>query len=77
VSKQYHFVVCYDTETNEFEVDYDTQDAKFDYAPVYDTTTGEWEGYSDELNDDNSTYNRAADAVYFAMRKLTLREEVR
>ena len=30
MGKQIHFVVCYDTETKQFEIDYDTLDAKFD-----------------------------------------------
>ena len=70
MAKQYHFVVVYDTETDEFEADYDTQEAKFDDRPIYDTESGEWEDYGEELDDDNSTYNRAADALYFALRSL-------
>jgi hypothetical protein len=77
MGKQYHFVVVYDTETNEFEVDYDTQEAKFDNEPIWNNQTEEWEGFGEELDDDNSTYNRVADALYFAVRDLKPREEIK
>jgi hypothetical protein len=74
MAKQYHFVVVYDEETGEFSLDYDTQDVKFDNRPVYDTDADEWENCAGHTDDDNSTYNRAADAIFFAVRDLPLRE---
>ena len=74
MSKQYHFVVRYDAEANEFDVDYDTQDAKFWPGPIYDVKRDLWVRLDDELYDDDSPYNRAADALYLAMLNLKPRE---
>jgi hypothetical protein len=70
MSKQYHFVVVYDGETGEFDVDYETQDVRFHDGPIYDTDQDSWTRIGDELFDDNSPYNRSADALYRAMREL-------
>lgn len=73
-SRQIHFVVLYDSESNEFEMDYETQDARFDDGYIYNTHTNEWSKVSeDELGDDNSEYCRAADTLYDAIRDLKLR----
>lgn len=42
MSKQYHFVVQFDTETNEFSLDIDTLNANFNSGVIFDTTTQEW-----------------------------------
>lgn len=60
MSKQYHFVVCYDTETNEFSLDIDSLDANFWNGEVYDTETDEWCGrLIDEATE--LAYNEAED----------------
>ena len=74
MAKQHHFVVCYDEDTEEFTLDFDTQESKFDGKPIYDEKTNEWLDISGEIDDDNSIYNRSADAVFFAIRDLKLRE---
>lgn len=71
--KQYHFVVFYNETTGHFELDFDTQEAKFDGKPIFDESKNEWLGISGETYDENSVYNRAADALFFATRELTLR----
>lgn len=69
--RQYHFVVMYNAETGEFEMDYDTQDAKFQNAPIYNPDTDEWEELEEEhFMDDNTTYNRSGDALALALRDL-------
>jgi hypothetical protein len=70
MSKQYHFVVFYDSETEEFTLDYDTQDERFNGEPVWNEETGEWESLGEVWEDDNSDYNRAGDALYRALRTL-------
>ena len=75
MGKQHHFVVVFDEETNEFSVDYDTQDIKFDNKPIYDPAEDEWLNVAGEIDDDNSIYNRAADALYEAITNLPLREK--
>lgn len=74
--RQYHFVVHYDAETGEFEMDYETQDGKFIDGPVYNPENDTWEdlAHNEHLDDDNSTYNRSADALAEAIRDLKLRE---
>lgn len=42
MSKQYHFVVQFDTESKEFSLDIDTLNANFNNGVVFDTTTQEW-----------------------------------
>lgn len=42
MSKQYHFVVQFDTETNEFSLDIDTLNANFNSGVIFDTETQEW-----------------------------------
>ena len=74
MSKQYHFVVRYDAEANEFDVDYETQDVRFYDGPIYDVNQDQWLRLDDELDDDDSPYNRAADALYLAMLNLKPRE---
>lgn len=66
--KQYHFVVMYNAETGEFEMDYDSLDAKFHEGSAWNEDTGEWE--RPDWEDDNSTYNRAGDALAMALRDL-------
>ena len=71
MSKQYHFVVYYDSESKTWEMDYQTQDAKFDGAPIFDSETGEWEFLADDVwEDDESVYNRAGDLLARAVNKL-------
>lgn len=73
---QYHFVVMYDDETNEFQMDYDTQEAKFNGAPLFDTTTNQWVTLTEEhFGKDETTYNRAADLLYSLVEYLPLKEE--
>lgn len=74
MAKQHHFVVFFDEETGEFTLDFDTQEAKFDGKPIYDADADEWLDISGEIDDDNSIYNRSADALFFAIKNLPLRE---
>jgi hypothetical protein len=68
MARQYHFVVQYNDETNEYWMDYDSQEAKFDNCPIYNTETDEWERLTEEHFDDDSTiYNRAGDALSHAV----------
>jgi hypothetical protein len=43
MSKQYYFVVFYDTETKEWRSDPEREDAVFDNDRVWDTEKDEWE----------------------------------
>ena len=62
---QYHFVVMYDIETGEFQMDYDTQDAVFSDGPVFDKETQEWRLLEDEeWENDGTSYNTAGDALF-------------
>lgn len=45
MSKQYHFVVLYDTATKRWRVDPETLDAHFHNGEVWDTDSEEWEGF--------------------------------
>ena len=42
MGKQYHFVVQFDTETNEFSLDIDTLYANFRSGVIFDTDKQEW-----------------------------------
>jgi len=70
--KQYHFVVMYDAETGEFEMDYDSLSTRFhDGESIFNNATQEWERVTDDIwENDGSTYNRAGDALADAIREL-------
>ena len=42
MSKQYHFVVQFDTESKEFSLDIDTLNANFNSGVAFDTIEQEW-----------------------------------
>ena len=76
MAREYHFVVFYDEQTDSFELDYDTQDSKFQGSPIFDKDTGEWERLEpNHWADDGSVYNKAADLLYRTMQHLSLEEE--
>jgi hypothetical protein len=71
MARQYHFVVHYDDILDEYWLDYDTQEAKFDNSPIYNTDTDQWERLTEEhFDDDNTVYNRSADALARAIQTL-------
>lgn len=73
---QYHYVIMYDDETDEFQMDYDTQDVKFNGAPLFDTKTDTWvELEENHWADDSTTYNKAADLLYNTLQHLSLEED--
>lgn len=62
---QYHWVVCYDAETAEFTLDYDTMSAVFPDGTVFDKRTDEWRLLEDdEWQEDGTIYNNAGDALF-------------
>jgi len=63
MSKQYHFVVVYDTETKEWSTEPDVS-MNFDSGDVWDTDTQEW-----EFNTcDTAEQNAITDAIAVIMR---------
>lgn len=77
MSRQIHFVVRYDSDTDEFDIDYETQDARFHDGYIYDTDSNEWSRVSiEELDDDDSQYCKAADALHDALRMIEWRIKV-
>jgi hypothetical protein len=73
MSKQYHFVVMYDTETKQFEIDYETMSSQFDDGIVYDTSTGEWEILADNEYDEDSGYTVSGNRLFEALETLNER----
>jgi len=68
---QYHYVVMYDDESEEFTMDYESQDVRFNGMPLYNTETNEWERLEEShWEDDSTVYNRAGDALWFAVKDL-------
>ena len=62
---QYHFVVMYDCETGEFQMDYETQSAVFPDGSVFDKNSDEWRPLEDhEWENDGTIYNNAGDSLY-------------
>lgn len=71
MSKQYHFVVCYDSRNKTWNMDYDSQDSKFQGAPIYDPEIDEWELLTNDIREnDDSIYNRAGDLLAKAVNDL-------
>lgn len=74
-ARLYHFVVVYDEANDIFDLDYDTQEARFNDGPIYNSETDKWERLTDaDLAFENSSYLRAADALYRVVTDLELRE---
>jgi hypothetical protein len=72
--REYHFVVRYDADADEFDMDYDTLMAKFHDSPIYNPETGEWERLKENhWEDENSNYNNAGDAIWDAVKSMKLR----
>lgn len=74
MARQHHFVVFYDERTGNFVLDFDTQESWSHGKPIFDDSKDEWQGLGEEIEDDNSIYNRSAVALFFALRNLQLRE---
>lgn len=52
MSKQFHYLVQYDTATKKWSIDYDTS-INYDEGDVWNTVTHEWEKhFNDEATDD-------------------------
>ena len=79
MARHYHFVVHYDDLLDEFYMDYETQEAKFQGSPIYNADTDEWERLTEEhFDNDNTVYNRSGDALAIAIQNLKpLPEEAR
>jgi hypothetical protein len=79
MSKEFHYVVVFDSETEQFRMDYETQSSKFHDAPVFDSEQGEGEWVALDAattwEDDQSLYSRAADALDTMMTGLKLTAE--
>lgn len=68
MSKQYHYIVTYDTDTKEFTMDYEVE---LPNGAVWDKENEWWRTLEDhEWEDDTSDYNRAGDALAFTIRTL-------
>jgi hypothetical protein len=75
MARQHHFVIFYDEGTGNFVLDFDTQESWSNGKPIFDDSKDEWQGLGEEIEDDNSTYNRSADALYEAIKNLPLRDK--
>jgi hypothetical protein len=53
---QYHYVVCYDEDTDTFEIDIDTTMAKFDDFVAFDVANQEWVDLDELMEADYSDY---------------------
>ena len=70
MSKNHYFIVSYDTDTGEWDIDTDAETSLLDNKTVYDNETGQWETaylgdgkYND--NDDD-----IAGKLYMALKQL-------
>lgn len=75
MSKRISFVVTYDIATDTYEMDYETQEERFDdagyCASIYNTETQKWERLVDNNWEyDFSAYNRSADSLALVLERL-------
>ena len=70
MSKNHYFIVSYDTDTGEWDIDNDAETSLLDNKTIYDNETGQWQtaylgdgGYND--NDDD-----IAGKLYMALKQL-------
>jgi len=70
---QWHYVINFDTETNLWEHDVDTEAVYFDNKTVWDTNTGEWlseyKGDGTYLKDTDRMNNMIVQAINFLNRE--------
>ena len=47
MSRQYHYAIMFDEETNRWDIDIDTEESAFNEGTIYNTDTRQWEyGYA-------------------------------
>lgn len=70
MSKNHYFIVSYDGDTGEWDIDIDAETSRLNNETIYDNDTGEWQ--SAYLGD--GTYNDDDDDIahklYMALKKL-------
>ena len=70
---QWHYVINFDTETNLWEHDVDTESVYFDNKTVWDTNTGEWlseyKGDGTYLKDTDRMNNMIVQAINYLNRE--------
>ena len=69
MSKISHFVITYNHETKEWDLDSDSETVQFLGGTVYDTVSGEWETPSGGT-EENFTDNQATNILYHAVNEL-------
>ena len=70
MSKNHHFIVSYDTDTGEWDIDIDAETSRFNNETVYDNDTDQWETAYLGDGEYNDNDDDIAGKLYMALKQL-------
>ena len=70
MSKNHYFIVSYDTDTGEWDIDNDAETSLLDNKTVYDNNTGQWETAYLGDGEYNDNDDDIAGKLYMALKQL-------
>ena len=70
MSKNHYFIVSYDTDTGEWDIDNDAETSLLDNKTVYDNDTGQWETAYLGDGEYNDNDDDIAGKLYIALKQL-------
>jgi PKD repeat protein len=75
MSKNHYFVVSYDTDTGEWDIDTDAETLKFDNETIYNNETGQWETAYLGDGEYNDNDDDIAGKLYMVLKQLNKGEQ--
>ncbi len=70
MSKNHYFIVSYDTDTGEWDIDIDAQTSRLNNETIYDNETGQWETAYLGDGEYNDNDDDIAGKLYMALKQL-------
>ena len=70
MSKNHYFIVSYDTDTGEWDIDIDAETSRLNNETIYDNETGQWETAYLGDGEYNDNDDDIAGKLYMALKKL-------
>ena len=70
MSKNHYFIVSYDTDTGEWDIDNDAETSLLDNKTIYDNETGQWETAYLGDGEYNDNDDDIAGKLYMALKQL-------
>jgi len=70
MSKNHYFIVSYDTDTGEWDIDIDAETARLNNETIYDNETGQWQTAYLGDGEYNDNDDDIAGKLYMALKQL-------